>query len=145
MVPEPVQEQVMQAKCPAADYNRVPVPPGVPNDHQGSETLVMLLHEISSCQKRSGSHHFQFYFSSSFLHRPRSQVDALHGTAVLLSRIWLWHAWRRVGKIKRSLTTHLRFRYHWRQRGSGGRGDVKVRLLNHWVSTPVSSPSALSS
>lgn len=85
MVPEPVQEQVMQAKCPAPDYNRVPVPPGVTNDHQGSETLVMLLHEISSYQKCSGSHHFQFYLSFSFVEQ-LSYYHTLNMTNVKMSR-----------------------------------------------------------
>lgn len=44
-------------------------------------------------------------------------------------RVLIMPCMKTVGKMKRSLKTHLRLYYYWRQRGPGGRPDINVRLL----------------
>lgn len=125
MVPEPVQEHVLQAKCPAADYHHVPVPCGVPNDHQGAEALWSYTKYLVASTKK-----FQFYLNSLFSSftdnqlRPPTPRWRSSQNGRLIITCWLWRV-KSSGKMKRSLKTI----YYWNQRGSGGRCDINVRLL----------------
>lgn len=120
MVPEPVQEHVLQAKCPAADY-----PCGVTNDHQGAKALCCS--HTKYCVASTRNHHFPFFFK--FLHRqPFASTDPT--LTVFTEQPSYYHVLimtcvKSGCKMKRSLKTI----YHWRQRGFGGRCDINVHLL----------------
>lgn len=78
MVPEPLQEHVIQAKSQRIGHNHVPTPCGFTNDHLGAEAPCYHLYFL----------YFPLFIpSKTTIGLPRPHPDALHGTAVSLSHV----------------------------------------------------------
>lgn len=90
---------------------------------------VLLLRRIFSCKYKI-NHYFQYYLNSLFnsftdnqLPPPTPRWQSSRNSRLIIT-YWLWRV-KSGGKMKRSLKTI----YYWRQRGSGGKCDINVRLL----------------